>query len=535
MWLRHLLLPVAVVAGIAALRASLFPLDTAARRIAFDPGPTTDDEFRAVVAKVDAAFRAEWAEKGLTPAPRAADLAVVRRLSLALTGTVPSLEEVRQFEAQPDGDRLAGWASHLLRDRRFGDYFADRLARAYVGTEDGPLVAYRKRRFVAWLADRLRENHPYGDTVRQMVASTGLNTSTPAVNFVAAAYDPDKQTTDAEKLAIRVSRAFLGLRLDCAQCHDHFLEPSWKQTDFQSLAAFFGQTRQIVTNVSDGAGEYRFDDRVNGGTIAIDPAVPFQPELLPADGTRRERLGAWLTDRRNTAFATATVNRVWAMLLGRPLRPKVEAQRLDDPAPAALDLIAADFAAHNHDLHRLVRLIAATEVFRLDSASDSELTPDHERAWAAFPLTRLRPEQVIGAAAQAASVTTIDRNSHVLVRMIRYATERDFVQRYGDPDDDYAAAAGTLPQRLLLMNGELIDKQAREVLLNASTRIALLAPTDAAAVEAAYLAVLTRRPTPREAAHFAAKLDGVTGDARQRALADLFWVLLNSTELSYHH
>ena len=165
-----------------------------------------------------------------------------------------------------------------------------------------------------------------------------------------------------------------------------------------------------------------------------------------------------------------------------------------------------------------------------------EITPEHEKSWAVFPLTRLRPEQVIGGVLQAASVKTIDRNSHVLVRLIRYASERDFVTRYGDPDDDDSAQApGTLPQRLLLMNGELVDKQAREELVNASARIALLAPTDEAAVEAAYLAVLTRRPSERELLHFTAQLSGLSGGPRQRRVADLFWVLFNSTELSYNH
>ena len=109
------------------------------------------------------------------------------------------------------------------------------------------------------------------------------------------------------------------------------------------------------------------------------------------------------------------------------------------------------------------------------------------------------------------------------------------MQRYGDPEDDFAPTPGTLPQRLLLMNGELVDKRAREDLLNASARIALLAPTDDAAVEAAYLAVLTRRPTDRERSHFSAQLSGLTGGARQRKLADLYWVLFNTTEMSYLH
>jgi hypothetical protein len=283
-----------------------------------------------------------------------------------------------------------------------------------------------------------------------MIAERGLNTDRPAVNFIAAAYDPDKQELDREKLAIRVSRAFLGLRIDCAQCHDHFLEPSWKQSDLQALEAFFGQTRQVVTNISDGEGEYRYEDRVNGGTREIAPAVPFLPELLPADGTRRERLAAWVTDPRNVHFARATVNRVWATLTGRPLMKRVEAQSLAEPVPPALDLLAADFAAHGHDLRRLVQLIAATEVFRLDSAAPFEITDEHEAAWAVFPLTRLRPEQVIGAASQAAALKTIDQRSHVFTRLIRYFQERDFVRRYGDADDDeFATAHGTIPQRLL--------------------------------------------------------------------------------------
>jgi hypothetical protein len=357
------------------------------------------------------------------------------------------------------------------------------------------------------------------------------------VNFVAASYDDNKKSPDAEKLAIRVSRAFLGLRIDCAQCHDHFLEPAWKQTHFQALAAFFGQARHVVTHVSDkGEGEYRFEDRVKGGTREIAPAVPLLPELLPAEGTRRERLAAWVTDPRNVYFARATVNRVWAMMTGRPLLKRIEAQTLDEHIPPALDILAADFAAHGHDLRRLILLIASTEVYRLDSAAPFEVTDDHDESWAVFPLSRLRPEQVIGNVIQAASVKTIDQNSHVFVRLTRYFNEKDFVKRYGDADDDeFAKAHGTIPQRLLMMNGDLVDGKAREELLNASTQIAMFAPDDAAAVETAYLTVLTRRPTPKERDHFTARLAGTTGDERRRRLADLYWVLFNSTELSANH
>ena len=537
MWARNLIFLGCVVGWLFALRGSLFPSGGSARQIDFNPGMTTQDEFRETVNQVNEAFRKEWTARGLTPAARASDLTVARRLSLALTGSVPSLEEIRQFEEQPADARLAGWANHLLHDRRFADYFAERLARSYVGMEEGPLLAYRKRRFLAWLSDELLKNTSYAEMVRQMIAARGLNTDRPAVNFIAASYDDNKKTPDPEKLAIRVSRAFLGLRIDCSQCHDHFLEPSWKQTHFQSLAAFFGQTRHVVTNVLDTAeGEYRFEDRVKGGTHEIAPAAPFLKELLPETGTRRERLAAWVTDPRNVYFARATVNRTWAMLFGRPLLQRLEAQTLDEPIPAALDILARDFASHNHDLHRLILLVASTEGFRLSSAAPFEITQDHEESWAVFPLSRLRPEQVIGNVIQASSVKTIDQRSHVFTRLMRYFNEKDFVKRYGDADDDeFAKAHGTIPQRLLLMNGDLVDGKAREELLNASAQIAMFAPDDARAVESAYLAVLTRRPMAAEAEYFRAKLTNTTGAERRRRLADLYWVLFNSAELSWNH
>src|SRR6476659_8100341 len=189
MWARSLLFVAVVIGGIFAVRASLFPLSSEARKVNFDPGPSPAEDFQAVVRGVDEAFQKQWHDKGLAHAPRADDLTVARRLSLSLTGSVPSLEEIRQFEASPPENRVDGWANHLLHDRRFADYFAERLARAYVGTEDGPLLAYRKRKYIAWLSDELIQNTSYAGIVSQMISAQGLNTDKPAVNFIAATYD----------------------------------------------------------------------------------------------------------------------------------------------------------------------------------------------------------------------------------------------------------------------------------------------------------------------------------------------------------
>ncbi len=152
MWIRNLFFLALCGVGLAGLCASLAPLpQPAAGREARSVELPAD--LTALVEHVDAAFRERWSQAGVSPAPRADDLTIARRLSLALTGTIPSLEELRLLEAEPAESRLNGWLEGLLADRRSHDYLAERLARALVGVQDGPFLIYRRRRFVAWLAD----------------------------------------------------------------------------------------------------------------------------------------------------------------------------------------------------------------------------------------------------------------------------------------------------------------------------------------------------------------------------------------------
>src|SRR5262249_30549374 len=209
-----------------------------------------------------------------------------------------------------------------------------------------------------------------------------------------------------------------------------------------------------------------------------------------------------------------TVNRVWALLFGRPLAEPVDDLPAAGELHPALSLLADDFAAHGYDLHRLIRTIAATQAFRLDSAGQG-IGEEHEAAWAVFPLTRLRPEQVAGALFQSASLSTLGPQSHWFARLVLYTGRNDFVRRYGDTgEDEFDARTGTIPQRLLLMNGQIVRDQLKDGLLSASSNIAGLAPNDRKAVEAAYLVVLSRRPTAEESAHFVGRLAGSTGDDR---------------------
>lgn len=573
--MRHLsrLLPLFVVLGVAYVVAwaSRNPLRSDAVREA----GTEPDDLAAPVARINTAFSEIWQRENITPAPPAPELQVLRRLTLALVGANPSLEEIRRFEGDTRPDKLAHWTRRLLADKRFADYFAERLARGFVGTEQGQFIIYRRDRFVAWLSEQLRNDTPFDEIVRQLIAEQGLWTGQPAVNFVTAAID--NKELDHNKLTGKTVRAFLGQRIDCAQCHDHPFD-HWKQGEFEGLAAFYGQVQQTLVGIEDKEFqkrkpiEYEVEDRMTLEKRQVAPAVPFHAEWLPTNGTRRQRLAAWVTHPDNRRFERATVNRVWALLFGRAYIDPVDDLR--DPSEEntdLLDLLGRDFREHGCNLKRLIQVIAGSTPFRADSAypiesntrvagaeqsetpepsdTESPLTSkststqsavaDLERAvqhWAVFPLVRLRPEQVIGSILQSAWLQTVDRNSHLFVRMARLINENSFVKEYGDlGGDELLDEGGTIPQRLLMMNGDLVGQFTKTNPFYAAGRIENMAATDEHCVEAAYLVCLTRRPTPAELAHFVDQLSGTKGNARERVVIDLFWSLFNSTEFSWNH
>jgi hypothetical protein len=551
MLVRNLVFLGLILAGVVFLGYQLFPEEVPEHAPQFSAVPYQVDDFRQTVEKVNAAFRQEWSENEIQPAGPANDLQLARRVSLALTGSIPSLQEVRQLERYEGDAKLTWWTEGLLQDRRYADYFAERFARVYVGTENGPFVLFRRRRFVLWLSDQITNNRPYDDLARELIAGQGLWTDKPSTNFISVTIEPDKKKgPDPDRLGARVARAFLGIRLDCAQCHDHPFQ-DWKQKDFEGLAAFFGRTKHGFTGIyDDSKGAYEVENRKTLKKETVAPKVPYSPQLVPQDGSWREQLAAWVTSPENPFFAQTTVNRVWALLLGRPLVEPVDDLYAAKTRPAALEILAEDFKTHGHDLRRLIQLIVATHVFQLDSAADHEVTDAHDRVWAAFPLTRLRPEQVVGSIGQAASVETIGADSHVVTQIVKAINQNDFVKRYGDTgQDEFDARSGTIPQRLLLMNGEIVNDKTKPEFFNASARVAMMAPSDAKVVEIAFLMTLTRRPSREESEYFQKRLAGwlppetmpVSNEPEDRSgvraqrVQDLFWSLINTTEFSWNH
>jgi hypothetical protein len=536
MMIRSVLVPLLVAVGVVGLvaGAARSPLRSPVDR----PLASDAAELGAPIRQVDGYLAAEWERLGLEPAASAPELQVLRRLSLALQGTIPSLQEIREFEADAEPERLARWTERMLSDRRFADYFAERLTRGYVGTEQGQFVIFRRDRFRNWLSEQIAQRVPYNQMVAAMISNQGLWTGEPATNFISAAVADGN--IDYNKLAGRSVRAFLGQRIDCAQCHDHPFD-DWKQQEFQGLTAFYGQVRVSIVGIEDKGGEYEVEDRKTLEKSVVPPSVPFHAEWLPSAGTRREKFAAWVTHPENRRFERAIANRVWGLLFGRAYVEPVDG--MPNPpgleSPDLLDILGRDFREHDYDLRRLVRVIVGSRAFRLDSAHGSESEEELEKLkaqWAVFPLTRLRPEQIIGSILQSSSITTVDQNSHLVLRFIRLVRENDFVKEYGDlGDDELLDHSGTIPQALLRMNGKLVGELVEAGPLSASGRIAGLAKETGNCIDTTFLVCLTRRPTPPEREYFFDQFKNSQGKARTRGVEDLFWSMFNSSEFCWNH
>ena len=348
------------------------------------------------------------------------------------------------------------------------------------------------------------------------------------------------------RLAARTSRAFLGLRIDCLQCHSDFLgnvslgdvdEPrEGLQSDFHQLAAFFSSARTSgLQGVRTELVDYQYKYLDADDEVAVEPMVPYSPELLPEKGNPRRRLAEWITHPENKQAARAAVSHIWALMFGRPFGEAVDNLPLDEEVSPIIAALADDFVEHGFDIRRLIRLIAASDSFRVDSRADFEITALHEQFGAVFPLVRLRPEQVAGSVIQASRIKRTDRESSFTLQLVTLVRNDEFVEQYGDiGEDEFTTDAVTVTQRLLMMNGAMTREMSEfNPVINASTHIGMFSEDHAQAVDNFYLCTLNRLPTKDEKVHFVERLTNARN--REKAREDIAWVLMNSSELAWNH
>ncbi|MBX3439868.1 MAG: DUF1553 domain-containing protein, partial [Planctomycetaceae bacterium] len=486
--------------------------------------------------RVDDLMSELWERNGIVPATDCEDLEFLRRVYLDLTGRVPTVSEVREFINEVPAGRRERLVEQLLARRDHATHLAA-VWRRFLLPAGVDLTQYGgTASFEQWLTDRFRSNTPYDQTVRELLLAEGrVSESGPILFYTALKLEP-------EALAAQTSRAFLGMRLECAQCHDHFFDKRWKQTDFWAYAAFFARISRPQGKMSAVSPVLQVKDSTWG-----DVTLPDEEEIVPpryplgapltedaAAASRRRELADWMTSPQNPHFARATVNRVWAHLFGRGIVDPVDDMRSDHPAvcPEVLDELAGFFIASGFDLRELFRVIVLSQTYqRSSSAPDDD--PSRALLFAQMNMKSFTAEQLYDSIAVATRLEAPALEDGSLLRATN-STRKTFLEQFRTPPGQVTDYQAGIPQALSLMNGQLIQNATG--MTSSGILRSLEAPffSDEQRVETLFLATLSRPPDDAERQTMLNYVTTSEG-ARAERLGDILWALLNSAEFTLNH
>lgn len=484
---------------------------------------------RIIDQQIDRNLQAE----GVRPAPRADDAEFLRRAYLDLVGVIPPADKVTAFLDSKDPNKRAAVIDELLADPRFGKQIAE-IWTGLLLPHDSNNRRLSEAPFLQWLTDHFNANQPLNELVHDLLVATGDQDQNGAVTFFVANPTVDKMTDN-------VSRMFLGVQLQCAQCHNHPFT-DYKQTDYWGMAAFFMKTKLTANpnaaakkGVAPGIAE-----TAKGGkkqqlpeSAKIVPAkflLADQPKLVESE-PYRPVLAKWVTAPENPFFAKAMVNRFWYQMFGRGFVTPVDDMN-DDNAPAHPALLATlteQLKLNNFDVKFLLRAICNSEAYQRSSKSSSEGTVDLD-LYAQRLVRTLTPEQLYDSLATVLGSTEgKGEKTRAAVKKGGANGPRDsFLAffRVEDPNPlDYQSG---IPQALRLMNSTQLNN------LNGAVNAAMkdrAAP--AQVVERLYVSALSRRPTAEEAQKV---LDYIGKQSSANvAYSDILWALINSSEFVLNH
>ena len=499
------------------------------------------------VAAIDKGIADAWASAGIKPAKAATDEEFLRRAYLDLLGRIPTVQEARAFLGTKESDKRGKLVEYLLNQPDFAKNFATQWSVLLIGRGNQGRRVDRPS-LTNWLRKQFGSDRPWNEMVRELVAATGSNKENGAANFVLSHLE-----FGAVPLTSKTTRLFLGQQIQCTQCHDH---PSndWKQADFWGINAFFkGVRTEDVTRTTETGGEvfdhtvlrdeptdaYVSYDKRNGMVgIAFPRFVDGRKISQGTDVARRAELARMISDPGNEAMSRAFVNRMWAHFVGRGFVNPVDDFGPHNPPshPEVLDQLAKDFRESGFDVKKLCRWITATQAYQLSSVRGRGSEKD-EGLFASMPLRPMTPEQLFDSllmatlAHKAGATDDGNRRRDAWLRQFTFAFANDEAE-------ESSSFQGTIPQALMMMNGELMQEalsgKPGSFLCDVCERAGQngRAP-DVYMIDAIYLAALSRRPTPRELTQAREYLHNFPDSLG--VLQDLFWALLNSNEFILIH
>ncbi|MDB5348053.1 MAG: hypothetical protein JWP89_6430 [Schlesneria sp.] len=512
--------------------------------------PSTDaDDATELARRIDQQLDARWTSDRITPADRADDAEFLRRVSLHVGGVIPTVSDARRFIRDESVEKRATLVAQLLESPQYLTNFSHFWRQVMMPEGDSDLqVRAQLPGFEGWLRQHLAKNSHYDAVVRELLTvplDTGRAMNSPLDGMGTAsplAFFQSKQVKP-ENLAAATSRMFLGLRIECAQCHDH-PQDVWKRQQFWGYAAFFAGIERVDRN-EEFVGRVKevFDRR----ELTIpDPEVDRVVQATFLDGSSpqwrtrvssRRELADWITSKKNPFFARATVNRLWGHFFGIGfVNPIDDFSGTNAPShPELLDEIAANFASHDFDLKYLIRVITQTKAYQLSSRRTND-SQDHPQQFARMTVQGLTAEQLFDSLATAVGFfePTQQQNAFVFGQT---GPRVEFLELFA-PDNNSATERQTsILQALALMNGQFTTSATNlenSATLAAVTEFPLM--KDADRIEALYLAALSRKPRPEELDRLTKYVaSGGPSKNEKAALADVFWALLNSSEFLFNH
>lgn len=480
---------------------------------------------------IDEHVFAKLQKLNIRPSELASDGEFLRRVYLDTIGKLPTEEEARGFLDLKDANKRRMAIDWLLEQPEFAEMWALKFAElTRAGTREagakGGRIVYE------WLRRSFAENKPYDKLVSELLLSQGAHLfGKGPSSFYNISFD-----SNAADHATNISQIFLGVRIECAKCHNHPWE-KWTQDDFYGFAAFFARVavKEVYEN-DENATVYNEEGTVvhpkskkavtpkylDGGLEADDP-----------DKDIREALARWMTRGDNPFFARAFVNRVWKHYMGRGLVEEVDDFRVTNPPtnPALLDALAADFVRNRYDFRKLVRTILLSRAYQL-SGQPNESNRGDTINYSRYGMRRLMAEALTDSIAQVTGVPDKFNGYPQGTRAMQvYSGGNYMLSAFGRLSRDIICERDTQPdiaQTMHLISGDTIQKK----LTAEGNIVSRWVKADGDVIDSVFLRTLTRFPTAEERAELAKAL---AAGPRKDVLQDALWAILNSKEFLYNH
>jgi hypothetical protein len=501
---------------------------------------------------IDGFVFANLTELGIPPSPVCDDATFLRRVSLDITGRLPTQKEAEAFLSSTDENKRSAYIDSLLRSPGYADFFANKWTTLLKNRRDNASDITSNFAFHAWIRDSLLANVPYDQLVRELLAATGTIIGNPPVAWYKQVKEPKQQLED-------VAQLFLGVRLQCAQCHHHPFE-RWSQDDYYSLSAFFTQIGRKPTGTR--GEDLIFHKRGIAQAKNVKTGLQLRPaalgddvgEIAP-DHDPRLTLADWMSRKDNPFFAKALVNRYWKHFFSRGLiEPEDDIRDTNPPTnPELLAALEQHFVQSGYDLKDLVRVITQSKAYQLSSVPNEHNIADRQNYSRYYP-RRLQAEVMLDAIDDLTAVKTNFANLPPGTRAVAlpdnsYNKQSAFLRVFGRPDSTSVCECERVQSSSLAQSLHLINSsEIRNKLTPGHSRAAQLAKREDALeqrITEVYLVAFSREPRESElqtaVAYFnEEQLDGDgkpvdRNKAEQENFRDLIWALMNTKEFLFNH